>query len=949
MNEANVKQETEFVFRRLTEALNLGGRELDARLWLAVLIPVLIAAFVYVIWMYKRDSRSVGWAWATFLGALRGGVYLLLALVFLLPALQTWEKTETHSKVVLLLDVTGSMNNKDEPPSDTLPLEKILSRKDKVVRFLSDDQVAFLRRLMDKNPVTVYRFGGVVDEDAKILDGAEGLLTPQEWAAWLTPDTKLAIPLNVDKEEQDKVRKKVELHALLVNGTNLGDSILSVINRESNNMLQGIVVVSDGRSTQFSTQTFEEVRARAAKSQVPIFAVGVGEYREPINLRITELSVPDATRPDDKFPIRVEVDGEGKAEQDVEVTIDVTPPEGKEPALKRSQVVKFKPGEPPHVQAEFQIDPADPELPPELVKKNPDTGKLELAEGKWKFTARVPKDKREIFEAKEHVSDPEFVTVVKKPLRVLLFASGPTRDYQFLRTLLVREMDQKRAEVSICLQNSHPTEVIQDVPAERMLQNFPNAIRDVNDPNEKPDDKYYNLMQYDLIVAFDPDWTRLEPEQAALLETWVQRHGGGLIVVGGPVNTFQLTRGVNQEKLRPVLFLYPVVLEDNHIQEIDRSTAEPWRLDFPGANPNMEFLKLDEEGKEVLSGWEEFFTGEKQPPAGGQNLPLKRGFYDYYPVAEVKSNALVVATFTDPRARMKNGKNQPYLVTMPYGSGKTVWIGSGEIWRLRQCHESFHERFWTKLCRFVASTSQGKDKSRGKIHMGKTFTANNFVRLEAHLLGRDMLPLGRNEKPVAKIKGPQGSAPLPPVELQPKPTQGGEWEGWFAGRFLVTAPGNYEIQLPVPGTSDTATSKFVVKESNPELDNTRPDFGQLWQIASKLEEEETREGRSQKFGVFHRITNDELRAKLRAELERTNAGLSKDGDLRLYFDLKAAPVIPDCMKAEQRIQRSRGPVKDLWDEGMEFGDPPLKLSFALLVVVALLSAEWLTRKLLKLA
>src|SRR5207248_5907861 len=129
-------------------------------------------------------------------------------------------------------------------------------------------------------------------------DNDESLLPAAEWTNWMRPDTKIAIPQDVDKEEQEKFRKKAELHALLVNGTNLGDSHLSVINRESNNMLQGIIVVSDGRSTAFSTQTFDEIRARANKAQVPIFAVGIGDYREPINIRITELQTPDSARPD---------------------------------------------------------------------------------------------------------------------------------------------------------------------------------------------------------------------------------------------------------------------------------------------------------------------------------------------------------------------------------------------------------------------------------------------------------------------------------------------------------------------------------------------------------------------------------------------------------------------------------------------------------------------------
>ena len=53
-----------------------------------------------------------------------------------------------------------------------------------------------------------------------------------------------------------------------------------------------------------------------------------------------------------------------------------------------------------------------------------------------------------------------------------------TRDYQFLRTILVREMDKKRAEVSIYLQlppgvTERRGGIVQDVPPERLLGSFP--------------------------------------------------------------------------------------------------------------------------------------------------------------------------------------------------------------------------------------------------------------------------------------------------------------------------------------------------------------------------------------------------------------------------------------------------------------------------------------------
>ena len=134
-------QETQFVLRRLEEALHLFGRETDARwFWVAILFLVLAAAFAYVIVMYRRDSRSVGWPWATFLAALRCAVYIVLAAVFLLPAQQTWERTETRSKVVIGHDVTQSMRTRDDIPTETMPFAKLPTRQDKVIDFLSSER-----------------------------------------------------------------------------------------------------------------------------------------------------------------------------------------------------------------------------------------------------------------------------------------------------------------------------------------------------------------------------------------------------------------------------------------------------------------------------------------------------------------------------------------------------------------------------------------------------------------------------------------------------------------------------------------------------------------------------------------------------------------------------------------------------------------------------------------
>jgi hypothetical protein len=925
------------------EPIHIGGRELDGHWWLAILIPILIAAAVYVVFMYVRDGRSIGWVWGAFLAALRISVYAILTILFLMPAMQVLDESITRFKVLVLFDVSGSMNNKDDLPTEAVPADKILSRQDKIIRFLNDEQIGFLKRL-SKNPTALYRLGAAIDAAAKTRDEGGEPVPMTELTAWLKPDAKPpVIPESATTQEKDDARKQYDLQVMLLNGTNVPDSVLTVLKKESSNQPQGLIVFSDGRSTQFSEQSVNEVR----KSRIPVFTVGVGEYREPVRITMSQLAVPPQIQPDMPFKIQAEVDGEGKSEEETTITLQVFKPlgegkdeeEGKEdpnrkPDMELVEKVKFRPGDPPHASVDFPFDPA--KLPAEF--RSPDASKPEMLEGKWMFRAVVPKDKREIFEGKEHRSRPAYVRVLKKPLRVLLFAGGPTRDYQFARSLLVRESDQnKRAELSIYIQNARP-EVVQDVPEERMLKDFPDHISDIDDPNEKSEEKYLNFMQYDVIVAFDPDWTKLTPQQLTNLERWVDKFRGGLIFVGGPINTTRMAKQETAEHLKPVLDLLPVVL-DRGVQHMDRSTAEPWRLRFSGATAEMEFLKLDEESpdKEVLAGWEEFFVGKHD---GGREVALRRGFYDYTPVRDVKTSATVVATFSDPRSRLGDGKEQPYLVVMPFGSGQhnVVWIGSGEIWRLRQYREAFHERFWIKLLRYAAAGSQTGQKTRGYIAQKVDSPANKPLKLTAWIYGKDLNPLAQSEKPkmVFKALHAEGIKPVT-VDMKANPVAPGDtWEGQFIGQVQLPV-GQYLAEIAIPGTTDKLSEKFNIVETNAEMDNPRPDFVELRRLASASRD------------MLDRVP-EELRTKLEPELQRMNRPYVKEGDTdqRLFFDLSSATLIPDCMTRKPLPQISRGPVRDLWDWGFEaFGLP--KISVALLVIVGLFSVEWLTRKLLKLA
>src|SRR5262249_15245570 len=120
-------------------------------------------------------------------------------------------------------------------------------------------------------------------------------------------------------DNRDKLDKRIEVLRQLQQGTNVAGSVLQLLNRESNNMVQGLVVFSDGRSTVGSESPCGELRDKARREKVPVFTVLVGEDRQPVSIAVTDVQSPQQAPPDDKFVIRAEIDGIGMVGRKVPV------------------------------------------------------------------------------------------------------------------------------------------------------------------------------------------------------------------------------------------------------------------------------------------------------------------------------------------------------------------------------------------------------------------------------------------------------------------------------------------------------------------------------------------------------------------------------------------------------------------------------------------------------
>ena len=963
--------------------------------WMVILVPVVGVALFYVGMMYIRDARSVHWLWAIFLGLLRCSVYLILAVVFLLPGCQHKEEHKFESKVVVLFDVSGSMMTKDDLPEPGQNLDEMKTRQDKIYDWImakSPDKAGaptpFYAHAVAKTPLTLYRFGQELDATAihlhanpnkdmqsvfgQVLDEAEfkKLRDRKEDVAavalrkWLNPDKKDYGEPNIKGlKEEDRKEKlsqwtdRLKLIDSLRLGTNIGNSCLQALKVENNSFVQAIIIVSDGQSNLGSDEARNEFLARVnnPKRTIPVITVGVGQFRLPVSIEVQDLQAPSKTRPDDKFPIRVPVVSSGIPGEKFTVTLEVsrvkdingTEVNGETWVLDPKEGVFKGAGDRQQDIVEFEID----------VEKLKGIKALDdkdgLLTGTWKFKAKTPRHAKE--SSDERHEKEVTVLVQKQPLRALLFAGGATREYQFLRTIFNREVHEERMELSIYLQNANEDHIAQDVAKHRMLNDFPDKLAPT--PLVEPPQPPMSLGDYDVIIAFDPDWSMLTQSQQKNLQKWVSTHAGGIIFVAGPIYSFELARP-GAYKVEEILKLYPVVPADSRLHgstlpsgKIGHNASRPYALHFSPAVKAFDFMKLDESGDSPIAGWNGFFwNSENTSIAPGMDTQPRRGFFNYYPVERLKPDSQVVAAFAGPKEARIGGKSaafidqQPFIVSMRAGSGKSLYVGSGEFWRLRAYKDGFQERLWIKMARYVAAGAT-QQKKYGRIIMARKMPVG-VLNFQVQLKGEDLQPLPQSERPTVHVeridkKKPE-KAEILKFDLEPKVSED-EWQGYFVGSIPMKEPGEYHFKVPVPlkdKPGEYVDEKLIVDSPDPENDNKRTNFGYLFQLASETST------------LKRNLSAEQLReieryVQVPADLPQGVSGSSK----RLFFQVESADKVAKCLVTVQpKSETVKGRLEDLWDKGYDTGLAPVNAIVATVlaplviglvgVIILLILRQW---------
>ncbi len=500
------------------------------------------------------------------------------------------------------------------------------------------------------------------------------------------------------------------------------------------------------------------------------------------------------------------------------------------------------------------------------------------------------------------VDAPVNIDLIDRPLRVLYVDGYPRWEYRYLKNLLAREKSISFSALLLA-------------PGRRFLQEGTTLLESLPLKAQEWD-------QFDVIILGDVRPEVFSRAQLEQLSRRVSVGGAGLLWVGGQGPTPSAWRGTS------LADLLPFTLGLGGAGGTGGGAISAWDQDVtmeptPLAD-RLGVLRLSDQPDEQGRFWP---ASVANPEVGWSRLRFAQRIDPgtLKPAAEVLAEA---------RGVSPQGARAPLVTTMRYGAGRVVYVGTDEIWRWRYGRgEDLPERFWLQLVRLLGRDSIDKSGKPALL----TFTPERSavgqpVTVSVQLLDQALQDEARTSIGVQIVRsGDVGAAPgssdasvdggVAPLDLTLRPgaapgradggratAPGGRDEAgsaWYSATWVPSQPGAYVGTVTDALTARAATGGEAALARTP--------------ITATAE-------------VF--LPDDELRTPqsnhplLSALAEATGGAV-------------LAPA--EVGTLEQRLPRREvrlpgaGEEKSLWDS-------PL----ALMLVVGLLTIEWVGRRLIRL-
>lgn len=731
----------------------------DVPAWAWVLIA--LAAFSAALWSY---SRLIGARWARLsLGALRALLLLLVAVLLAGPQLSRAHERREQDWVVFLVDRSESLGVTDAPGPDGARV----SREEELRRTLAEAEPA-LKRLAGERHVLFLGFDAAAYD---LKSGEDGVPAPDALG--------------------DAAGRR----------TRVGAAIEQTLRRVAARPVAGIVLLSDGRSSDtLSRATLRQLEAR----QIGVYPVALGSDTPVVDLAVAQVDAPRAAFVDDLLPVNVRIDTLGDA------------PEGS-PGTG-VQLVDNATG---RVLMERRLEPGGPKSQRITLTAHPEVA------GEASWSVRLVPDLPDLSPRNNEAAIR--IALADRPIRVALFDGYPRWEYRYLKNLLLREASIESVSMLMNPQRRYIQE------GTRTLDALPRTLA--------------GWGEFDVIILGDLRPELFSDEQLAEIKELVAQRGAGVLWLAGAgampgawrssaladLLPFTFTPG-SSGSAGPDPFLEPVTMrpapaaERLGVLQLGASAEEPWPAEL--TNPD--------------AGWTLLRWAQRIDPS-----MLK-------PTAEVLALAQPVS----------GAPPLPLVLTMRYGAGRVVYVGTDEVWRYRYARgETLPERFWLPLVRLLARDSLGRSGKPALLSVEpERAQPEQQVRVVVRLLDQSLLE--RKPPQIVVSVTPKGAARGSGlgVTLRPEAGPDAAERGVYSGAFVAGEPGVYQVTSadPILAGADAGAELSVVL-ADEEMRVPQSDHAALADIARQTGGQVLRPGELSALSTI--LPNRELRISGTPEVE----------------------------------------------------------------------------------
>ena len=485
--------------------------------------------------------------------------------------------------------------------------------------------------------------------------------------------------------------------------THIGTSLQQLAKESAGLPLGAIVLVSDGAENAggLESASLAELRSR----RIPIHTIGIGKERPTLDVEIADVIVPSRALSESRISTQVNLTSFGAAGRKVRLTVKDG---GKVLASKEVEIQGDA-----RVQSETLTFSAG-------------------AAGARSFT--ISADPLQGEENTLNNSVLRLVNVSGARPRVLYIEGEPRWEFKFIRRAVE---DDKSLQLVTMLRTTQNKNYIQGVENgnKDLEQGFPATVDE--------------LFGYQAIVIGSVELNYFTAAQQELLKQFVDRRGGGLIMLAG--RTALSEGGWPRSALAEML---PVSLPDRK----GTFHRDMLQVELTPAGVDSPLCRLEEDPAKNAAHW--------------KKLPALAAWQELGPP---KPGASVLAEVA--------GKRSPFVVVQNYGRGRTAVV-AGDTWRWQMqqpLDDMTHEVFWRQMLRWAVSESPGRVISSTP---RQVLVDDARLKLNVDVRDRTFLPAG-DAKVEVRILGPAASGGL--VELQPDPVTPGQ----YAGEWIADKPGQY--------------------------------------------------------------------------------------------------------------------------------------------------------------